>query len=219
MNTPIGNIRQEINLYQPQLRPTLDILSVKNTLFMLAIFMVVMVLLSVAGTVQNQNLKEQKVLLQKNKNELEQRVTKMAALVTKSNSAALGKKIEKISSQIEHRKRLKRVLDVQNVGNAKGFSEHLRVLSQYSSKHIALTDFGFSQGGKRVQLSGVTNKAETIPEYIEKLQTSDVFSASVFGTMVIENQVIETQSSEGKSNLLSFSLNQGLRYSAGVDHE
>lgn len=200
--------RQEINLYQAHLRPKLDLLSAPAAVSALAVVVGLMILVALFDVWQNQSLQKDIAATQQSNAELKQQVAKIAEYVPVSQSSKLGQEIQSLSEQVDNRKKLLKLLDVQNIGNAKGFSEHMQVLARHSSAQVSLTDFGFGLGGQQVLLAGLTNQAESVPAYIQKLQAENVFSLSVFGPLIIQKNKLDDKTAD--SSLLHFSLNKQL---------
>jgi MSHA biogenesis protein MshI len=200
--------RQEINLYQEHLRPKLDLLSAPAAVSILGVVVALMILLALFDVWQNQRLQKDIVVMQQNIENLKRQVAEIVAAFPVSQSAKFAQEIQSLNDQVKRRKKLLKLLDVQNIGNAKGFSEHMQLLARNSTRYVSLTDFGFNLGGQQVLLAGVTNQAESVPAYIQSLQAENVFSRSVFGPLVIRKNKLDDQVVD--SSLLYFSLNQQL---------
>lgn len=192
--------RQEVNLYLPQLQPTVDYLSV-TVVARGIILLVLMLLMTVCFDIyQNYQLRDDIELRQTSIDLLQQQITSVKKQLPKSQKIRLDREIRALGVEIKRRQAISRLIDGQSIGNTEGFSEQLSMLSQKSSKKISLTQFGLSVGGDVVSLAGETRAPESVPAYIDRLRQSDSFSSSVFGPMSIFRQ--------DSSSLLSFSLNQ-----------
>jgi len=192
--------RQEVNLYLPQLQPTVDYLSV-TVVARGIVLLVLMLLMTVSFDIyQNYQLRDDIELRQTSIDSLQQQITSVKKQLPKSQKIRLDREIRALGVEIKRRQAISRLIDGQSIGNTEGFSEQLSMLSQKSSEKISLTQFGLSVGGDVVSLAGETRAPESVPAYIDRLRQSDSFSSSVFGPMSIFRQ--------NSSALLNFSLNQ-----------
>jgi len=194
------NQRQEVNLYLPQLQPTVDYLSVAVVTRGIVLLVLMLVMTACFDLYQNYQLHDDLELRQTSIDSLQQQIISVKKQLPKSQKIRLDREIRALGVEIKRRQAISRLIDGQSIGNTEGFSEQLSMLSQKSSKKISLSQFGLSVGGGVVSLAGETRAPESVPAYIDRLRQSDSFSSSVFGPMSISRQ--------NSSSLLSFSLNQ-----------
>jgi len=194
------NQRQEVNLYLPQLQPTVDYLSVAVVARGIVLLLFMLLMTVFFDVYQNQQLQGDIELRQTSIDSLQQQITHVKKQLPKSQAIRLDREIRALGVEIKRRQAISRLIDGQSIGNTEGFSEQLSMLSQKSSEKISLTQFGLSVGGDVVSLAGETRAPESVPAYIDRLRQSDSFSSSVFGPMSIFRQ--------NSSALLNFSLNQ-----------
>jgi len=192
--------RQEVNLYLPQLQPTVDYLSVAVVARGIVLLLFMLLMTVFFDVYQNQQLQGDIELRQTSIDSLQQQITHVKKQLPKSQAIRLDREIRALGVEIKRRQAISRLIDGQSIGNTEGFSEQLSMLSQKSSTKISLTQFGLSAGGDVVSLVGETRTPESVPAYIDRLRQSDSFSTSVFGPMSIFRQ--------NSSALLNFSLNQ-----------
>jgi len=203
------NQRQEVNLYLPQLQPTVDYLSVAVVTRGIVLLVLMLVMTACFDLYQNYQLHDDLELRQTSIDSLQQQIISVKKQLPKSQKIRLDREIRALGVEIKRRQAISRLIDGQSIGNTEGFSEQLSMLSQKSSKKISLSQFGLSVGGGVVSLAGETRAPESVPAYIDRLRQSDSFSSSVFGPMSISRQ--------NSSSLLSFSLNQ--KDESGVQNE
>jgi Tfp pilus assembly protein PilN len=181
----MSNIRQEVNLYLPHLRPQMDWLSPVNSLFAIGAAIIFLGLLVLLGWQQNTRLQSDIATIQQQMQSVEQQISVMSSKLPKSQARQLDRQIAEVRQQIVRRQRIKTLVESQNLGNADGFSSQMEGLARRLPAKLYLEGFRLEAGGGLVSLQGRTVKAQSVPLYIGQLQKEPAFTESRFGVMSI----------------------------------
>lgn len=192
--------RQEVNLYLPRLRPSVDYFAPTMVARAVGVFLMILVAMALFDAYQNYALV---ALIEEQQQAMAERQTQLDDVkkrVPKSQGAHLERTIATMRSQVKRRQAISRLIDGQSIGNTQGFSRQLLALAEYSNDKLSLKGFQLQAGGKRIVLHGHARVAEAVPHYIELLRSSESFNDSVFGPLKI------ARANSGHS--LNFSLNE-----------
>ena len=185
--------RQQINLYLPHLRPRVDYLSPANSAIGIGCLLLLSVLITVFSYLGVSGADEDLAEVQHRVDQLSAEVDAAKAALPKRDSGALDKRIAALKQDVNHRQSISRLVQAADFGNQMGFSEKLVSLASNSSSELALTAFGFANGGRQIMLEGNASRAEAVPVYVDKLQSSRAFTGSVFGRLDISRGEQEMQ--------------------------
>ncbi len=172
---------QQVNLYLPEYRPKKEWLSV-SSLALLTVCTVVM--FTAFHLLSAHNLRT----LQQQVNELEDRqllaekqVEKLKARAKPFRNNQLDSELRLLRAALKSRQQVEQIIENQNLGNSEGFSAAMEGMARQSLGSIALQRILLSEGGKFLQMSGVTQQPETVATYIQKLQQEASFKYTRFG--------------------------------------
>ncbi|MEJ2444559.1 MAG: PilN domain-containing protein [Exilibacterium sp.] len=201
-------MRQEINLYRPELRRRRQPLAVRHMLNAFAVFVVSLGLIQLSLWWNQGKLRHTLTELKAQQQVLQQQVVQLRARRPQSQSALLAGRIDQLKRKLERSRRISGVIGDQ-LGNTTGFSGYLQSMARQSPDNIALTEFRFFSGGEYVELAGWTRQAATVPQFIQQLRRENSFEKVKFGVMSIEQD-------ENQKNLLYFSLGRAATDSASL---
>ena len=175
---------QEINLYEPRLRPSRDVLTGRR----LGGALLVMVAFVVAfGVVARIAAERSSAELQALQSELKTSQEKLAAqsktLAERQVSAALKAEVDGDKAQLVSRQAVMALLDSGQLGNRTGFSAVLSGFSRLASDNLWLTAFTVSLGGQEIEIRGRLLDSSKLPAYVQRLGSEAAFAGRRFATL------------------------------------
>jgi Tfp pilus assembly protein PilN len=198
-------LRQEVNLYLPELRKAFDPLSLNMAAVACAVVAGFVLLLALIGFGSNMSLENDIAALEQQKQQLETTVIQLRQSAPKSRAGIIQKEVDALEAKVAARGVIRQIITGQNLGNSRGFSGHFHGFSRQIGREVALNSFQLSRGGAHVELQGVTRKASAVPRFLELLQEEENFRGTTFGQLQMARQV------DGRSpQELQFSLGREL---------
>lgn len=187
---------QQVNLYLPELQPSKEWLTANTILFSGLGFMALMFIAQLVLSVQLSFYEKQVVMIEDQKAQATDRLTKVSNMPKPVNSLQLDEEVRKLRVVVDNREQVQAIIGYQNLGNAVGFSKAMEAIARQSSRHIALEKFRLSRGGYLAEMDGQTLKPESIPLYLKKLREATSFANTRFGLLTLENQSTQTNSGQ-----------------------
>ena len=200
---------QQVNLYLPELRPKQEFLTANVFVVAILAFILLMVLLSIAGNLELKKLNQQVINLENRKVATEATITKIKNVPKVSDEIQINRRLDVLRKTIENRRQVGAIIESENLGNEKGFSSAMNGMASQSNNNIALERIKLSQGGKRLELKGHTRAPENVPLYLKNLEALDAFDGVNFGGLSVLG--------ESNKSLQLFSLGFEPVYVSGSD--
>lgn len=178
---------QQINLYLPSLHPQKKWLTIKNIIIfaLLVSMLIVYVFISEMNDLHRLEVKINSLELQQ-KHEAS-RIEKLQKSIRPKSTAQIDGRISDLKKQLETRKILERVIEGQNLGDDRGYSQALKLMAKHAKKTMSLDVVQYSYGVSMVEVLGVSNNIDDIPLFVDKLQREPFFDNSSFGLLSISN--------------------------------
>ena len=178
---------QEINLYQPHLRPNRDVLTGRRLgAALLAACAVLFAFGVVARIAAERSSAELQALQSEFKASQEKLVAQSKTLAERKVSVALQAEIEGAKAQLASRQAVMALLDSGQLGNSTGFSGVLSGFSRLASDDLWLTSFAVSLGGQEIEISGRLLDSSRLPAYVQRLGSEAAFSGRHFATLEMQ---------------------------------
>lgn len=174
---------QEINLYLPELQPKKLSFSANFALVASVALIVVLVGIQLIAKNSVAKLNENVATIENQKVATSERLLKIKSTTLRSSAVLLDQRIEELRAQISDRQTVGKIIEWQNLGNEDGFAHVLESLARHSNNEFSLQRIRLGSGGKTLELSGDTRKAEAIPLYLQALQTEDGLAHTRFGLL------------------------------------
>ncbi len=180
-------MRQEVNLYADDFRPRREWLTLEQ---LAASAVAVIVLVALAALLLQLSLNS----LRDEQRELEADVTEARTLVTELDSTlqqrredvALADRVDRLEQQVRDRRRLLSRADEVTQATREGFTPYLRGVARNSFEGLWLTAIRVNLVRGHVGLEGRAQAGGMVPEYLQKLQTEDVFEGRRFAHFSID---------------------------------
>jgi hypothetical protein len=201
-------MNQQINLYQPMFRRQEKVFSAMTMIQTLLLFIGLLVVIYFYGQAQINPLQKQ---LDKSRSD----VVKLRGKVEsyrqnaprQSESKLLQNKIARLEKELEERRRIRDLLDRQQIGNAPRFSAVLEALARQHVQGTWLTEVGISGGGRALSLDGRTLSSRLVPRYVQRLGEEAVMNGIAFNNMEMRQTGKDESGAERRSMSFHISTN------------
>lgn len=194
-----GGVSQQINLYNPALRPRRDVLSASG-LVMAASACLVLVL--VIGAIGSSRLSARKVEAAQASGQLRVAQERVAMLAAKAKNAkpdpALQAQLDRLQEQSEARAGVLAVVEQGMSSPGTGYADVLRGLARQTVTGLWLTGVSLSAGGSNLELRGRTLDRTLVGEYLHRLNDEKAFTGRSFAGMRIALPATEDAAGTGK---------------------
>lgn len=179
---------QQINLYLPEFRPQVDLLSASRAAIFIAALLVLILGLHLYRANQLSAANAAVVELEQQQKTLKEQADALKKSPKPVKDADLERQVEELRQAIGNREGVAKMIANRSLGNDTGFSRHLLALGQHKVEGVSLEEFTLQSGGAFLHLAGVSQKPELVPLYISQLQEDDSFNRTKFGYLSLRNQ-------------------------------
>ncbi len=179
---------QQFNLYQPPLRRDPPPLHPQMMLEICALFVLILMVWGGVNAWRSGSLAQQITAVSQQAAAIQNQLNAISLQRPVSNAAALDRDIQSLQETIKEHRAISDLIQTQNLGNAKGFSDQMTGLARQYERDIALTSFALLDGGQELRMEGLTQKADRVPRYLAKLRTEASFSGVRVGALAIERE-------------------------------
>lgn len=176
---------QQINLYLPEFRPKMDLLSAERAAALLGVLLLVLIGVQVLQVRDLNAMRHTAADLEARQLTLQQTADQLKKSPKPDKDPALEQEIERLRSAIQNRESVAGIITSRSMGNDTGFSRHLVALGRHKVEGVALRDFTLDSGGAFLRLEGMSQKAELVPLYVSQLQSDENFSQTKFGNLTL----------------------------------
>jgi Tfp pilus assembly protein PilN len=180
-------MRQQINLYQVQLRHEQTQLSSRTTLMAFGILAAALVAITAfaAWQVRRENTTADAIRAQHTASE--GRLAESQTLLEQhANPIELDARVKKLSAELAARSRALDLLQSGAAGETSGFAARLEALARRHVEGVWLDRMEFSGGSGAMNLSGATLSADLVPLYLRSLSGERVLAGARFDEFAIE---------------------------------
>ncbi len=179
---------QYINLYQDQFKPQRQVPWLQ---LVVGLLLVLAVLMAGAWWLQQRDMQQTKIALQRAESQNEQVMQTLEVLqkrvAAQGADAALTQQLSLLRRQLQAREPLRDVLE-QAVARESLLPEVMSALAQQRFDGLWLTNIIVTDGGAQLQLSGVATTAERIPLFVDTLGSLAVFRGRHFAQLQLQRR-------------------------------
>lgn len=179
---------QQINLYDPRLRPSRELATARNLGVAVAVLLLTM---TAAATWLRVGADRRQAELANIQTEVRSEQTRLAALekqlAEQKVSAALLGEIAAARDAVEVRSEALKVLDAGQLGNATGFSAMMSGFARQTVGDLWLTGFTATRGGEDIEIRGRLLDPAHLPAYVQRLSREPVFQGRRFATLQMKH--------------------------------
>lgn len=204
-------MRQQINLYRPELSSKLPFPNFEHCLWTLLAVVVVVSLFTAVRFFHYMQQSDQIEALAFSKVNTEAELVSLQELLKGNAVEPVEAQIATLNEKLSELRNIHSLMGGENMesstsGNRRGFSAQMEGLSRQYIDGIALSTIGFGKGGGEVMLKGEAASPEMIPRYLSGLDADPAFAQTRFGQIRLERQTdtgrllfaVEDRSEEGE---------------------
>jgi len=144
----------------------------------------------------NKDLQEQEKLLLTKKDNLKKL---QASLPKVKKDEQLKVKLKELETDLINKQAVLDILSEKKLGNTAGFTKHFEGLAKQSKQGLWLTKLHFLQGGTVLDIEGLSNTPEVLPQYLQALSSEKIFKGTEFNSFTLQRTK--------KTKLLQFNIN------------
>lgn len=211
---------QQINLYDPALRPQRSLISAQR---LVVAAIAVLALTGVAAALAQSWLSARKAearqaaeQLQASQIQVQQLSLQVADL---KPDPVLQGEIERIDAQVASRAEVLAVLEKGMTAPENGYAEILRGLARKTLHGLWLTGVNIASGASAMELTGRTLDRALVAQYLQRLNEERIFAGRSFAGLRLEQAKTtdETAAAGRAPAYLEFSLSAGLERASGSE--
>lgn len=196
---------QAINLVDAELIPKQPVFPLNSQAIALGVILFGLILIIVWASTQLTQLEQQAVLTQKRLKDTEQRVNALAATLAKRMpDPAVAQRLSSMQLELHELDRITELLRTGGGTSTRGYSPQLDGLAAYTVPGVWLT--GFNLNGPRIDLEGMTTRADLLPAYLQGLQRIPVFQGQTFAVFEMQKQKAAGEEQAKKPQATAFRL-------------
>lgn len=183
----MATLSQRINFFQEQFHKPVIRLPLSQLLATLLVVTVIMAVVTTLDVLRTKQLSQSLNKMQASRTEMEASITKLQQVV---DAIVLDEK--RVSQEQNLRTGLQTknlfLQSIKSQGNTHQvhFSKYLQALADLDVPNVWLTQIKVQSPGPNLRLSGVTQKARSIPQYLKSLNTQSSFDGMGFKVFDLE---------------------------------
>ena len=191
---------QQVNFFRDEFKKKVIFLSSLHIAVISGAFVVVFSILSVVQMSMMETMEESANVALNQKQRMSDQLAKLeASFVEPKEDPSLRLKIKNINENVKSKNVLVDFLGGQSSKKVFSFSSVMSGLAEKSIKGVWLTQFSIKTDGNHYRLVGNTQHPDLIPQYIDRLKTSETLKGTSFSLFDLER-------SEEGSDYLKFIL-------------
>jgi hypothetical protein len=180
-------MKQQINLYQPMLRPQKKPFSAVSMLALVGFFVVVFAGIYGYSLHQLDTIGTNLSRIEKSTKELQIQIVKLnKQFPEKTKSKLLSSEIARLNKELATRKEIKAALSQHSLENKRVFSALLESLARKHVEGTWLTSVSIGDGGEALGFAGKTFSSDLVPFYIQQLSEEKSFSGLSFNVLELQ---------------------------------
>lgn len=174
-------MKQQVNLYTPELHPRKQWLDASTLLLLLLLEILSIGVYQGVGYWQRQQLEKQVAVVARQTDQLLAANEAMAKeIAARKPDPELEKALERVTSTLARREQLLQRVEALASHNQSGFSSRMAALARQVPGELWLTGIRLESSPARVQLTGRTRLPERVPIYLENLGAEPIFAGHSF---------------------------------------
>ncbi len=180
-------MQQQINFYQDGFRFAQQIFGAKTLLIGCGVIMLAMLATYVFALYKQSSVSSQlQVVNDQEKAAVERLENLRPAIAAVSSEKNLSERLEDATHLLREKELVLSLVRGSTLGDARGFSRHLRSLARMDTDGLWLTHISLSALGDKTQLQGQALRAELVPAYLQSLAEEPPFAEQRFHQFQID---------------------------------
>lgn len=179
---------QQINLYEPRLRPRHELATGRNVGIAALVLVLVTTALAVwTGRAAARRESETAALQKQLTGARESLAATVKALAERKVSPALAAELDVAKAQLAARQEVTAVLDSGRLGNTTGFAAVMTGFARQTRSDLWLTGFRVTTGGDEIEIRGRALDPAMLPQYMQSLSGEPVFQGRRFAALEMQD--------------------------------
>lgn len=188
---------QQINLYEPRLRPRHELATGRNVGIAALVLLLAMSALALWTGSEAKRREAETAAAQKSLvGEQEKLAATVKVLAERKVSPALAVELDKAKALLASRQEVMAVLDSGRFGNTQGFASVMTGFARQTRADLWLTGFQVTMGGEEIEIRGRALDPATLPIYMQSLSSEPVFQGRRFATLEMQDVEPEAPSAD-----------------------
>ncbi len=180
-------MRQEINLYQPIFRKQKKVFSAIALLQASGAVLLGLLMVYGFGLWRVQMLDGELASLKEQRLAASRRIEGLSKqLPEKKKSLTLEAEVQRLTRDLQRRRKVEELLTSGAYGNRYGFSEHLAGLARQHVDGLWLKSLEISEASKDVGIEGSALRPELVPRYVQRFSEEPALAGMRFQTLRME---------------------------------
>lgn len=177
-------MNQQINLYQPMFRRQEKVFSAMTMIQTVLLFVGILTVIYFYGQSQINPIERQIKITGNGLIKLRSQVQEYREKATpQTKSKLLEAEITRLEKELEERRKVRNLLEKQQIGTAPRFSRIMEALARQHVDGTWLTDVEISASGRALSLNGKTLASDLVPVYMQRLGEEGVMTGIAFNNM------------------------------------
>lgn len=183
---------QQINLYEPRLRPRHELATARNLGVVALLLVLLMTALAWWVRADAERKSEAAEMAGKTQGEAQENLVVLSKqLAERKVSPALTREIELAKATLAERQAIVDALDSGKLGNVSGFSAFMSGFARQAQSDLWLTGFSINQGGEEIEIRGRALDPARLTAYVQGLSGEPVFKGRRFAALEMRDVVPE----------------------------
>lgn len=179
---------QQINLFNPIFLKTKKMFSAVSLFQASGLLILGTAMVGAYLNYQTTQLTKSAALITAQLNTAETQAAKLrATAVSHGESKSLEDNLKNLDNDIENRKKITAILQKNDFGNTRGYSNYLVALARQIPNGVWLTGFDITGGDSHISIQGRTFKPELVPAYVSQLKRESVMQGRSFATLKMQS--------------------------------
>lgn len=183
---------QEVNLYLPMFRKVTPMFSAQTILQLVSVAFVLLAGIYGYGKYENGKLQDNLERMQVRVANVQTKLDSLRTTSVPEASEDLEKQRVELTATLDKSELMLGLLAQSGLLGRQDFATKLETLGNKHIDGIWLTEIHFQAGGDQVSLAGWTQRAEMVPQYLNRISRVKEFEGVKFGTMKIERELDES---------------------------
>jgi hypothetical protein len=175
---------QQINLFDPRLRPRTELATARNLGISTAILLVLITAFATYTRLKADRLSAELAAVQAEVRTGQEQLTALAKAASERRvTPALADELLNTRKLLVARQEVMDVLTSGQIGNAEGFSGLMFGFARQAQADVWLTGFSITGGGDEIEIRGRLLDPAKLPSYVQRLSSEPVFHGRRFATL------------------------------------
>lgn len=192
-------MKQQINLYQAEFRPRMQMFKAPVMLQVAAALSVAMLAIYLFALDRVEQAERELAFVTSQEAAAIDRLTNLRPLILSvTGELSWSERLEQAMRTLEERQAVLKLVQGSSLGDTRGFSRHLRALARTETEGLWLTSMVLSPAGDRTLIAGRAIRPELVALYVQELTSEPPFDDQRFHRFQIESP------EEGEGDALHF---------------